>query len=129
MPAPVAHGAVIYAKNLARVSAFYAQVAELAVIDAADDHVVHQAGDYQLVVHAMPADIAATIDISDPPLRREDSAVKLVFVVPSIGRARTLSALHGGELNAPEREWQYKGCKVCDGHDPEGNVIQLREKL
>jgi hypothetical protein len=22
----------------------------------------------------------------------------------------------------------YQGCRVCDGHDPEGNVVQFRQR-
>ena len=28
-----------------------------------------------------------------------------------------------------EREWEFDGDRVCDGHDPEGNVLQLRERV
>ena len=94
----IRHGAVVYAKDLARVSAFYADVVGLPVIQAAVDHVVHQASDFQLVVHAIPTAIAETIQIQDPPLRREETAVKLVFAVASLDRARTQAAAHGGEI-------------------------------
>jgi hypothetical protein len=30
-------------------------------------------------------------------------------------------------MNAADREWEFEGAKVCDGHDPEGNVFQLRQ--
>jgi predicted enzyme related to lactoylglutathione lyase len=76
-----------------------------------------------------PARIAEQIQIASPPVRREDTAVKLWFAVPSLAAARSLVARLGGELNGPEREWQFEGDRVCDGHDPEGNVFQLREEL
>ncbi len=28
-----------------------------------------------------------------------------------------------------EREWTFDGLTICDGHDPEGNVVQLRQRL
>ena len=127
MPSPITAGAVVYAKDVARVSSFYAQVVGLEVTHSDHDHVVLESAVFQLVVHATPAGIAASLEIADPPIRREDTAVKLVFPVPSIGTARTLAAKHGGELDPPEREWRFQGHRVCDGHDPEGNVIQLRE--
>jgi hypothetical protein len=67
------------------------------------------------------------LSVANPPLRREDTAVKLVLPVSSIATARSLAQPLGGELNPPEREWQFLGSRVCDGHDPEGNVIQFRE--
>ncbi len=68
----------------------------------------------------------ATTGIADPPVRREDAAIKLMFPVPSIGDARALAARLGGELNPPDREWQFGAYRVCDGHDSEGNVFQVR---
>ena len=43
--------------------------------------------------------------------------------------ARSLVVELGGGLNGPESEWRFQDCRVCDGHDPEGNVIQLRETI
>jgi hypothetical protein len=31
-------------------------------------------------------------------------------------------------LNAAAKEWEFDGWRVCDGVDPEGNVIQVRER-
>ncbi|MEO5560464.1 MAG: glyoxalase/bleomycin resistance/dioxygenase family protein [Dokdonella sp.] len=120
-------GAVIYAKDLDRLSAFYVAVTALSVINDQRDHVVLEGGGFELVVVAIPARIAQRIDIENPPVRREESPIKLIFVVSSIAAARMLAPIHGGELNPAELEWELPGGRVCDGHDPEGNVIQLRE--
>jgi predicted enzyme related to lactoylglutathione lyase len=127
MPSALAAGAVVYAKDMPRVSAFYAEVARLRVTHADHDHVVLESEGFQLIVHAIPADSAASFEITTLPLRREDAAVKLAFPVPSLAAARALAAKHGGELDPAEREWQFQDSRICDGHDPEGNVIQLRE--
>ena len=127
MDSAIPAGAVIYAKDLARLSAFYTQVTALPVVHSDADYAVLQSPTFQLVVHAIPAPIAATIEIADPPVRREDAAVKLMFLVPSIADARAQAARLGGELNPPGREWQFGSYRVCDGHDTEGNVFQLRE--
>jgi predicted enzyme related to lactoylglutathione lyase len=127
MTSPLTAGAVVYAKDLPRVTAFYAQVLGLEITRAEHDHVVLESQGFQLVVHAIPADIGESIEIATPPLRREDAAVKLVLAVPSITKARALAAMHGGELDPAECEWQFQGHRICDGNDPEGNVIQLRE--
>jgi hypothetical protein len=82
---------------------------------------------FQLVILAVPRHIAASIEIADPPSRREQAPVKLVFFVPSISALRETAAHLGGALNQPTQEWQFQGHSVCDGHDPEGNVIQFRE--
>lgn len=120
-------GAVVYAKDLDKLSAFYAAVTELSVVRVEQDHVALEGGGFELVVVAIPARIAQQIEIASPPVLREETPIKLIFVVHSIAAARALAPLHGGELNPRESEWELPGGRVCDGHDPEGNVIQLRE--
>ena len=120
-------GAVVYAKDIARVSAFYAGVAGLRIAHSAGDHIVLESSGLQLVVVAIPERIASSIVIETPPIRREETPIKLVFPVPSIGAARVAAPKWGGELNAEEREWTFQGTSVCDGHDPEGNVVQFRQ--
>ncbi len=97
MPAARA-GAVVYAKDPARVAAFYEGPA-----------------------------IAASIVIETPPERRQDTPIKLVLPVSSLQAVRMAAARLGGALNAPEREWAWRGWRFCDGHDPEGNVVQFRQ--
>lgn len=119
--------AVLYAKDVARVSAFYAGTANLQVVRTEKDHVVLESPTFQLVVIAIPDRLAASIEVSTPPVRREATPIKLVFHVLSIGEARRAAVALGGELNPVEREWVFQGCTVCDGCDPEGNVVQFRE--
>lgn len=60
-------------------------------------------------------------------MRRENAAIKPVFFVPSIAAVRAGADAFGGILNPSDNEWSFQGFKVCDGLDPEGNVIQFRE--
>jgi len=83
----------------------------------------------QLVIVRIPKRIADSIDISTPAERREDTPVKLVFSVEDIASLRSRVAERGGAMNAVEREWEFEGAKVCDGHDPEGNVFQVRQAV
>ena len=64
--------------------------------------------------------------MSDPPVRREETPIKLVLPVRDLGGARTAAAALGGVVDGPEREWEFQGHRVVDGHDPEGNVFQVR---
>lgn len=120
-------GAVLYAKDLPRVSDFYAGAIGLAVTHRDRDHVLLTGRALDLVVQAIPAHIAEAIEITTPPARREETPIKLIFPVASISAVRAAAARFGGEIDPPEREWRYRGTRVCDGHDPEGNVIQLGE--
>jgi len=120
-------GAVLYAKSVERVRPFYVECCGLNAVHSEDDHVVLESPIFQLVILAIPEAIARSISITTPPIRRENTPIKLAFPVESIDAVRELATRHGGELNSPEREWRYQGRRVCDGHDPEGNVVQFRE--
>ncbi len=62
-------------------------------------------------------------------LVREDSYIKLCFPVESLESARNLAVSLGGCIQGKSKEWQARGFLACDGHDPEGNVIQLRQMI
>ncbi len=129
MANPFTAGAIVYAKDVARLARFYAAVADLEIVHEVTDHSVLESETHELVIVAIPAATAARIVIATPPVRRENTAFKLSFAVPSLAEARATSGAAGGELNPPEKEWDFQGMRVCDGCDPEGNMIQLREAL
>jgi predicted enzyme related to lactoylglutathione lyase len=120
--------AVLYAKDMDRVAAFYAAVLGLETAGRDDEHVLLESPAFQLVVLRIPSHIASTIQIAVPAVRRANAAVKLVFFVPRIADVRAAAEARGGVLNGAETEWLFNGWKVCDGLDPEGNVIQFRER-
>ena len=127
MANPFTAGAIVYAKDIGRLARFYADVAHLEIVHEVADHVVLESETWELVVVAIPAATAARIVITTPPARRENTAFKLSFLVDSLAEARVAARAAGGELNAPDTEWSFQGLRVCDGCDPEGNMIQARE--
>jgi predicted enzyme related to lactoylglutathione lyase len=80
----------------------------------------------QVVIVRIPQRLADEIDLSTPPLPREETPIKLVFAVDDIAGARRRAAERGGVINAVDREWEFEDVRVCDGCDPEGNVFQIR---
>jgi predicted enzyme related to lactoylglutathione lyase len=129
MPSQPEASAVLYAKDVTRVATFYANVIGFSITHGEASHVILDSSTFQLVVHAIPAEITAEIEIATPPVRREDTPIKLSFPVARISAVRTAAAKYGGELNAKDREWEFRGRRICDGYDPEGNVIQVSEEL
>lgn len=127
MASPRHSGAVIFAKDIRRVAAFYEHLCALAVVDAHSDHIVLESGTVQLVIHGIPPRIAQDIHITQPPAVREETPIKLFFPVASLAEARALAAQWGGQLLPAGKEWEARGFRACDGHDPEGNVVQFRQ--
>jgi uncharacterized protein YjbI with pentapeptide repeats len=114
-------GAVVYAKNVARLQQFYRHVLGFTLVLTAPA--------FQLVLVGVPAAIASSIEVGDPPRLRVESPTKLTFVTTSIATVRALANGYGGAVLPSEKEWDFDGARVCDGSDPEGNVFQLREPL
>lgn len=125
MPSPARAGVFVYAKDLPRVAAFYAAVFGMRQLHATDEMAVLASPDLQLLVHRIPAHIAADIHIETPPVRRENSAIKFFATVPSLAEAGATAASLGGALF--DERWQGPGFIVCNAMDPEGNVFQVRE--
>lgn len=125
MAGPAREGVFVYAKDLERLAAFYVSLLGLRRAHGDAEFVVLDGTSIQLIVHAMPPAIAASIRITSPPVRREDTALKFFFTVPSLADARERAAALGGEVLA--EVWSGPGFRVCNAMDPEGNVFQVRE--
>jgi predicted enzyme related to lactoylglutathione lyase len=119
-------GAAIYVADLERVTRFYTQVFGLEVEDRQSGFAVLNTSGWRLYLVAMPPEVVAEFGPSDPPERREDTALKLIFGVSDLAGTRERVAANGGTLNAPDGEWVMGADRVCDGHDCEGNVFQVR---
>ena len=120
-------GAVLFANGLDRVAVFYSRVLGLSEASRGDDHIVLESRGFQLVVHRIPGDRSTADEITVPPARRATAAFKPVFFVPSIANLRGIADANGGSLEPADQEWSFNGVTVCDGLDPEGNVVQFRE--
>jgi predicted enzyme related to lactoylglutathione lyase len=125
MPGPARAGLFVYAKDAERLATFYASVAGMVRLHATDELIVLESADIQLLVHRIPAAIAAGIAITSPPQRREDTALKFFFTVPSIEAAKATATRLGGDVSG--ERWNGPGFVVCNACDPEGNIFQVRE--
>lgn len=125
MPGPARAGLFIYAKDIARLAGFYESILGMSRLYGTEELVVLESKDIQLVVHAMPPDIASKVTVTSPPQRRENTALKFFYTVASIAGARSSAAALGGKVF--EEQWQGPGFRVCNACDPEGNIFQVRE--
>jgi len=119
----------VYAVDVPWVASFYEMVAGLARTTTEPGYVILESPGFELAVVEIPAHLAQEIALATPAVRREDTPVKLAFFVPSIAHAREVASTLGGVIDPVDREWSFQGNLVCDGNDPEGNVLQLRQPL
>lgn len=125
MSGPAKAGLFIYAKDRERLTKFYQSILGMTRLFDPDELAVLQSQELQLIVHAIPAQIASTIVITSPPERHEDSALEFFFTVPSIADVSVHASTTGGEVC--HEPWDGPGFRACNAVDPEGNVFQLRE--
>jgi predicted enzyme related to lactoylglutathione lyase len=128
MTDPIKPGAVLFAKDVARVARFYEALVLMTATHTEDSLIVLESVVFQLVIHGIPAKIARSLRITSPPALRANTAVKLIFPADSIAEVRVKAAALGGGLHPAKREFVARGFRACDGYDPEGNVVQFRER-
>lgn len=116
-------GMLIYAKDVIAMSAFYESILGMRVEFADDQYRILADGDAQLILHAIPAQIAADITIAVPPEPREEQAIKPMFAVANIADAERAAERCGGRLIGAT--WEMSGQRIRDVCDPEGNIVQL----
>ena len=127
MPGPASAGVLIYAKDLTGLAHFYEQVLGMKELHRTAEIVVLESEALQLVIHAIPAAIAAQVHISTPPQRRENVALKFFVTVASMALTQEAATRLGGQVF--DESWQGPGFVVRNAMDCEGNVFQLRERL
>lgn len=114
--------AIVYAKDLPVLGAFYRDALDLPVTRDDPTHWELTAGHTTIVVHAIPHAIAAEIEITAPPSVREETPVKLIFAADDLAAARRRIATLGGSI--VDRPWSDPA-RTFDAIDPEGNVFQV----
>jgi len=127
MPGPAAAGVLIYAKDFQSLASFYERVLGMQRLHEDEHIIVLESAALQLVIHALPAEIAARVRIGTPPQRRADVALKFFITVPAIAEAESAAQALGGQVF--DERWQGPGFAACNAMDREGNVFQLRETL
>jgi len=125
---PTVQSLVVFAKNKKRVSAFYRRTLGLEAAEEASSHDLLLGPGIELVIHAIPRKYSADIVITRPPRVREDTPLKPVFAVPDLEAVRAAAKATCGFLKPAEAAWDIRGHTVLDGWDPEGNVVQFRQR-
>jgi predicted enzyme related to lactoylglutathione lyase len=119
--------AVLFAKDMRRVAAFYAQALGMTCSASDEDHWALDGHGFHLTVHQIATHIADKITIQQPPERRVWGAIRLNFPVQSIEASRRVARSLGGEVDDAPPEWADRTANFFLGYDPEGNVFGVSE--
>jgi catechol-2,3-dioxygenase len=123
--APIHALTVIYASDIRRVADFYRRALSLQPVDQDEAFVVVGNAHYEIaVVHTA---CAATPAAEPVPLHiRTRTPLKCSFLVESLEHARAAAEACGGAFKPLASAWRWRDQLHLDGHDPEGNVVQIR---
>jgi len=116
------HGAMLFVRDLPRMTSFYADVLGLKVIDETrmDTWVEFETGSTRFSLHAIPAEILTGIPPPpSPPKARESNPTRLDFSVADVESERARLESLGVPILV--RPWGS-----YDAVDPEGNVFGIR---
>jgi len=115
--------AVLFARDLTRMAAFYAEALGMSRGEHDEHHAVLRRSGFELIVHQIPQPIAGRSEIAAPPVRRESGAVRLDYPVESVEVSRALAKTLGGAIDDAPPAWAGRDANFYLGHDPEGNVF------
>ena len=120
--------AVLFVKDLGSVAAFYIGALGLTRVSGGKDHAILECDGFELVVHQVPKQIAETIVITKPPVRRVWGAIRLDFPVTSVTDTRSLARSLGGDVDDAPPPWAGADANLFFGHDPEGNQLGVSQR-
>jgi predicted enzyme related to lactoylglutathione lyase len=115
---------VLFVEDLMRSANFYAALLGADLTDRSDTFVRVTNDSSELLIHKIPGSVP---DEAYAP--REEVAMKPVYFVGSIDAARAVVAQLGGRVYDASTVATYGNVHYCDAVDPEGNIIQLAERL
>ena len=121
--------ATVYAKDARRLADFYAALLGLERAEEGATFVVLVSEGVELAIVQVPPALAEAIVVLEPPEVREDTPIKLSYLVADVEGVRPVVVRSGGGLAAAEAAWTWRGHLHLDGWDPEGNVFQLRQRV
>lgn len=119
---------ILFAKDMNAMLAFYEGILGLERLSSpedSEDFVSLNAGGIQISLHKIPQRYARNIEITEPPIPREEVPMKVAFRVANVDEIRAKLESHGVEMRKVQ-----KGGTVCfcDGIDPEGNIFQISNR-
>jgi predicted enzyme related to lactoylglutathione lyase len=109
---------ILFVKDAELMSSFYQAALGLNVICHEPGWIVLSNGGVELALHGIPAEIASTIIIENPPVSRSETPIKLVFAAKDLEAAAAAIENAGGWI---ERRFEER----FDAKDPEGNIFQV----
>ena len=112
---------VIWCSNLARSAEFYQAVLEGERAHESNEFVSVSAAGNEVLLHLLPE------QYRDEPSYGAENPIKPVFEVASLSNAAEAAMAAGGSI--PGEQAIYGDWEYLDAIDPDGHVIQFRQRI
>lgn len=112
---------VLWVSNLERSVQFYSAVFEAKHPYISEGFASVEGNGNEVLLHLLPEEYRSEATSG------EDNPIKPVFEVMSLDKAKLAAGGNGGRIKSEIQEhgpWKYS-----DGNDPDGNIIQVRERI
>jgi predicted enzyme related to lactoylglutathione lyase len=119
--------AILYVEDVERVGGFYEACLGLRRVEMTEAYRRLETAGFTLWLVRGEDGAGPSEPPTSSPTRRSQVPVKLCFAVRDIHDVRSAVADAGGQLD--ERVWSFGGYHRCDAVDPEGNIVQVLQRL
>ena len=120
--------AVMFARDHRVIAAFYRELTGAVVVSSDDHHTTLQFSGFELMVQQIPPHLMPKVAAGAPILRREESAVRLDFLIADLPSARRAAVRLGGSIDEQPPPWAGGDIGFFLGQDPEGNVFGVKPR-
>jgi predicted enzyme related to lactoylglutathione lyase len=118
---------VVFSPDVRRLAGFYERVLDAQPTTEPSGDVRLRNDLDEVLIHSIPKQMAAQIEMRVPPAPRKNSPMKPIFEVTALAKALQLVESHGGVVTS--HTFRLDGITRHDVLDPDGNVIQLRSRF
>ncbi|HET9473521.1 MAG TPA: VOC family protein [Steroidobacteraceae bacterium] len=115
--------AVLFVKEARRAKRFYIEALGGSLLREDQDYAVIDWQGFHLVVHQIRSQLASSIEVSQPPERRERASLRLDYPIADVVKARAAARRLGGQIDDTPPPWAAGDTTFFLGYDPEGNVF------
>jgi len=112
---------VLWVSDLDRSVKFYSALFEAKYPYVTEGFASVEGNGNEVLIHLLPEQYRSE------PTSGEDNPIKPVFEVVSLEKAKLAAGSNGGKIKSEISE--YESWKYADGQDPDGNIIQVRERI
>jgi predicted enzyme related to lactoylglutathione lyase len=112
---------VLWVSDLERSVEFYSAIFEAKHPYQTEGFASVEGNGNEVLLHLLPEEFRSQ------PTLGEENPIKPVFEVNSIDKAKLAAGSNGGRIKSEIQE--HESWKYSDGNDPDGNVIQVRERI